>query len=174
MSRRLLLPSAVDFAPLQSIRLRRTAAADVPWLFQLECDQASNTLAGTKPRDWPTFQSRWEQILADLDGSATGVTPCVIEADGVPVGAINIAPHEGADSIGYWIDRAHWGRGIATRAVELMLAEFRRRPLFATAAGQNLASIRVLEKHGFEIIGRDLTPETARTVRRETVTLVLR
>lgn len=157
-----------------SIRLRRTTANDLPQLFQWECDEASNARAGTKPRDWPTFLDRWQQILADPDGSATGVTPRVIEADGVLVGAINISPHEGADSIGYWIDRTHWGRGIASGAVGLMLAEFSRRPLFATAAGHNLASIRVLERNGFEIIDRCLTPETSRTIRRETVTLVLR
>jgi RimJ/RimL family protein N-acetyltransferase len=54
-----------------------------------------------------------------------------------------------------------------------MLGEFARRPLYATAAGHNAASIRVLEKNGFRIVSRSMTAETARTVRRETVTLVL-
>lgn len=157
-----------------SIQLRRTTAADIPTLHTYELDEASNQLAGTKPRDWPTFQARWAQILADADGSKTGVTPRVILADGVVVGAVNIAPHEGASSIGYWIAREHWGRGIASRAVALMLTEFTRRPLFATTAGHNLPSIRVLQKAGFEIIARGMTSQTARTVARETVTLVLR
>jgi RimJ/RimL family protein N-acetyltransferase len=164
------MPSA---APVE-IRLRRTIESDVRTLHVFELDGASNELAGTKPRDWPTFRSRWQEILADADGSATGVTPRVILADGVLVGAINIAPHEGQDSIGYWIAREQWGRGIATRAVGLMLGEFTRRPLVATTAGHNHPSIRVLEKHGFEIVSRRLTPETARTVPRETVTLMLR
>ncbi len=130
--------------PLE-ISLRRTAAVDVPLLHAFELDQASNDLAGTKPRDWPTFRARWEVILADSNGSVTGVTPRVIVADGaVVVGAVNISPSDGADSIGYCIDRAHWGCGIATRAVALMLREFERRPLFATAAGHNVESIRVL------------------------------
>jgi RimJ/RimL family protein N-acetyltransferase len=156
------------------IKLRRTTAADVSALHAFELDEASNELAGTKPRDWPTFHARWTEILADPDGSATGVTPRVILADGELVGAVNIAPHDGADSIGYWVDRAHWGRGIATRAVALMLQEFTRRPIFATTAGHNHPSIRVLQKSGFEIVSRCATPETARTVQRETVMLVLR
>ena len=156
-----------------AVRLRRTTVADVPSLHTLELDEASNALAGTRPRDWPTFQARWAEILADLDGVATGVTPRVILADGLLVGAVNIAPHEGRDSIGYWIAREHWGRGIATRAVALMLAEFTRRPLYATVAAHNHPSIRVLQKSGFAITSRCLTPETARTVPRETVTLVL-
>lgn len=159
---------------LPSIRLRRTTSADVPRLFQLECDEKSNALAGTKPRDWATFHSRWDQILAEPDDSVTGVTPRVIESDGVVVGAINIAPHEGRDSIGYWIAREHWGRGIATRAVTLMLQEFTRRPLYATAAEHNTPSIRVLERNGFAIVSRATTPETVRTVARRTVTLLLR
>lgn len=157
-----------------SVQLRRTAAADIATLHTYELDEASNQLAGTKPRDWPTFQARWEQILADVDGSKTGVTPRVILADGNLVGAINIAPHDGSDSIGYWIAREHWGRGIASRAVALMLEQYTRRPLYATAAGHNLPSIRVLQKSGFEIVTRAVTVETARTVRRETVVLVLR
>lgn len=156
------------------IKLRRTTAADVPVLHAFELDEASNALAGTKPRDWATFQARWAEILADPNGMTTGVTPRVILADGVLVGAINIAPHGGQDSIGYWISKEHWGRGIATRAVALMLSEFTRRPLSATTAGHNHPSIRVLQKNGFEIISRRMTPETARTVRRETVTLELR
>ena len=55
-----------------------------------------------------------------------------------------------------------------------MLSEFTRRPLHATTAGHNLPSIRVLQKAGFEIIARGMTSQTARTVARETVTLVLR
>ena len=55
-----------------------------------------------------------------------------------------------------------------------MLAEFTRRPLYATAAAHNLPSIRVLQKNGFEIVSRYTTPETDRTVQRETVSLVLK
>lgn len=154
--------------------LRPTSPADVATLHAFELDEESNRLAGTKPRDWDTFQARWAQILADHDAGPMGVTPRVIVADGKVVGAINISPHEGADSIGYWIARGQWGRGIATRAIALMLSEFTRRPLFATAAGHNHPSIRVLLKNGFEEVSRAPTPETARTLQRETVRLVLR
>lgn len=160
--------------PKPAVTLRPTTRADVTLLHGFELDGASNELAGTKPRDWATFQARWEQILEDHDGSATGVTPRVILADGVLVGSVNIAPDQGHDTIGYWIAREHWGRGIATTAVALMLREFTRRPLYATAAGHNSPSLRVLERNGFEIVSRHATPETTRTLARETVTLVLR
>lgn len=162
---------------MRLLSLRRTTRADLERLHALEVDQSSNNLAGTKPRDWATFLARWEQILADPDGSSTGVTPRVILLADVLVGSINIAPHQathqGQDSIGYWIAREYWGRGIATASVALMLLEYTRRPIVATTSGHNLPSIRVLEKNGFVITSRELTPETARTVARETVTLML-
>jgi len=159
--------------PRSVITLRRTTHSDLKLLHAFELDGDSNQLAGTKPRDWDTFRARWEQILADPDGNVTGVTPRVICGDGVVVGSVNISPDQGADSIGYWIAREYWGRGIATVAVALMLREFTRRPVMATAAGHNSPSIRVLEKNGFVITSRRITAETARTVARETVTLML-
>ncbi|MDX2117106.1 MAG: GNAT family protein [Planctomycetota bacterium] len=159
--------------PQANLKLRRTALQDITLLHSFEMDEASNALAGTKPRDWATFQARWTEILADADGTATGVTPRVIVMGDAVVGAVNISPQDGRDHIGYWIAREQWGRGIATRAVSLMLTEFPQRPLYATAAAANLPSIRVLEKNGFSIIARAMTPETARTVQRETVTLML-
>lgn len=162
-----------DRAPID-ITLRPTTEGDLRLIHSFEIDPRANELAGSKPRDWPTFAARWAVILADKDGTVTGVTPRVILADGVPVGSVNLSPFEGPMSIGYWIGREHWGRGIATRAVELMLHECPQRPIFATASASNTASLRVLAKNGFAEVSRCATPESERAVARETVTLVLR
>jgi RimJ/RimL family protein N-acetyltransferase len=54
----------------------------------------------------------------------------------------------------YWIGRQDWGKGIATRALHEFLARIERaRPLYARAASDNVASIRVLEKCGFTRVG---------------------
>ncbi len=153
------------------IRLRRTVAGDLDCLFQFQLDLASNELAGTKPRDLATFNARWEEILRDP--VAAGVTPRVIIADEVLVGSINVFPQEGTDSIGYWIGREHWGRGIATRATALMLEEVATRPLYARVATQNIASLRALERNGFVISSRQHCPATDRNVAREMITLML-
>ncbi len=156
------------------VALRRTEAGDVPALHAFEMDPVANEMAGTKPRDWETFRRRWEVILGDADGSITGVTPRVVVADGVLVGSVNVAPAEGVQAIGYRLAREHWGRRIATKAVALMLIECGRRPMYATTDARNAASMRVLGKNGFAVMSREWTPETARGVARETVTLVLR
>jgi RimJ/RimL family protein N-acetyltransferase len=69
----------------------------------------------------------------------------------VLVGYISCFPADGQDHVGYWIDRAYWGKGIASRALRLLLEEVTRRPLVAVAATGNGASLRVLRKCGFVI-----------------------
>ena len=84
-----------------------------------------------------------------------------ISAGGVVVGSISVKPapaEEGGRmfraSVGYRVARAHWGRGVATRAVRAAAAAvFAAWPwlvrLEAVADEENPASQRVLEKAGF-------------------------
>ena len=154
--------------PPPDIRLRRTEPADVELLFQFQLDPASNELAGTKPRDRDTYHAHWEKVLVDPD-----VTPRVILADGVVAGSINIFKRDGLDEIGYWIAREHWGRGIATHAIALLLAETPIRPLLAHVAADNIASLRALERNGFVEDSRTDEPATERYLPREVITLTL-
>jgi RimJ/RimL family protein N-acetyltransferase len=153
------------------VQLRPTTPGDIPALFAFQADPAANELARTKPRDRAAFEARWTEIFAD---PACGVTPRVIVADGAVVGQINIVRQNGVDSLGYWVDRAQWGRGIASRAVGLMLDEFVSRPLMAQVAEGNVASLRALQRHGFEVIGRAERVESARHLAHWYVTLSLR
>jgi ribosomal-protein-alanine N-acetyltransferase len=56
--------------------------------------------------------------------------------------------------MGYWLSEELWGRGIATRAVTAMsdwaFEHYDLTRVFAMAFAHNAASIRVLEKSGFE------------------------
>ena len=55
---------------------------------------------------------------------------------------------------GYWIGEPFWGKGIATKAVELIVAHgFKELKLIRIYAGvfeYNTASMKVLEKNGFQ------------------------
>jgi RimJ/RimL family protein N-acetyltransferase len=143
--------------PPPNILLRPTCLADIPTLFGFQLDGASNDLAGTKPRDLASFMARWHDNLRNPD-----ITPRVIVEGEVIVGSIDIFKQEGQDSIGYWIARDHWGRGIASRAIALMLQEVAKRPLFARVALHNTASRRALERNGFVVASRDKAPEDDR------------
>lgn len=154
--------------PSPNIRLRPTCLADIPTLFQLQLDQASNDLAGTKPRDLAVFTARWHDNLRN-----PVITPRVIVEGGAIVGSIDVFKQEGDDAIGYWIAREHWGKGIATRAIALMLLEVPTRPLFARVAAHNTASRRALERNGFAITTRYNTPAGDRYTACERLILML-
>lgn len=155
-----------------AIRLRPIGPGDLPALFEIQADPESNDMAGIKPRTREAFFAAWERNLTD-----PGVNSRVIEIDGVRahevVGNVSRFQAEGHDCVGYWVARAHWGKGVASRALALFLDEERRRPLHATTARTNAPSRRVLEKCGFRCVGYRMGEETERYVAREIADYVL-
>ncbi len=155
-----------------SIRLRLTSPGDLPALFEIQNEPEGNVMAGTKPRTREAFFAAWERYFAD-----PGVNGRVIEIDGVRgpeiVGSIARFQADGHDSVGYWIARAHWGKGIASRALVMFLAEEHRRPLHATIARTNAPSQRILEKCGFRCVGFRMGEETERFLATEIADFVL-
>lgn len=128
------------------IRLRPAEVADLPRIYTLQLDPESNRMAATVPRSAEAFDAHWAKVLADPQVAAR-----VILVDEQVVGVVSCFPRDGQDHVGYWIDRAYWGRGIASRALHLLLQEVGTRLLVATAATSNGASLRVLEKCGFVV-----------------------
>ncbi len=72
-----------------------------------------------------------------------------ITADGEVVGTINTFALGPERYIGYRVANEHWGRGIATEAVRLMVRLDPARPLFATVLASNVGSRKVLARNGF-------------------------
>jgi [ribosomal protein S5]-alanine N-acetyltransferase len=77
----------------------------------------------------------------------------VVEVGGEVVGSAAAFPLGEEIDVAYWIRRDHWGRGLAGAALAAVLEQVPTRPVFASAAGDNLASQRVLERSGFRRIG---------------------
>jgi RimJ/RimL family protein N-acetyltransferase len=80
---------------------------------------------------------------------------------------------DGQTEVTYWIDRAVWGRGIASRALALFLDVVRSRPMYARAASDHVGSLRVLHKAGFRVIGTEVSFAPARRVAIEETILKL-
>jgi RimJ/RimL family protein N-acetyltransferase len=151
------------------VRLRQVQPGDLPRIYVLQLDPESNRMAATLPRSREAFDAHWAKVLGD----PANTTRAVLLDDQV-VGYISCFPMDGQDHVGYWIDRAYWGRGIASRALHLLLREVARRPLVATAATSNGASLRVLQKCGFVIEQVRLAPAGERHPACEEAVLVLR
>jgi RimJ/RimL family protein N-acetyltransferase len=151
------------------VRLRPVEPGDLPRMCDMQLDPDSNRMAGTIPRTREAFDSHWAKVLDD-----PAVIARAILLGEVLVGSISCFPADGRDHVGYWIDRAYWGVGIASRALDLLLREVVKRPLFATTASGNGASLRVLRKCGFVVEEVRLSPATDRFLEREVAVLVLR
>lgn len=108
------------------------------------------------------------------DGAATNMAQCLAQrargekfywaitrkaaGDDALVGRIDLWPFDGVvrDTRGFWLDPALWGQGLMTEAAEAVTAyafETLGWPeLYLTNAVENLASGRVKEKQGAELI----------------------
>lgn len=142
------------------IALRPVEDADLDALFDQMRDPESVAMAAftaENPGDRAAFDAHMARVR-----SAPGVTNRVITGDGRLVGSIASFASGDETEVTYWIDRSAWGRGIASRALELLLELVPDRPLHARAASDNIASLRVLRKAGFEITGTENAYASAR------------
>ena len=160
--------------PESDILLREVTEDDLVIFFAQQQDPAANWMAAftaKDPTDWAAFAAKWAKILDDRTGTAK-----TIVCGGRVAGNVLsfVAPWSGQREVSYWVGREYWGRGVATRALTAFIELLADRPLYARAAADNIASIRVLEKCGFIPIGRDRGFAEARGEEVEEVILELR
>jgi len=94
--------------------------------------------------------------------AATPQRDFAIEVDGKAVGGIGFTPREDvykrSAEIGFWLGEEFWGRGIMTEALsavtEYAFADFDLCRICAGVFEWNLASMRVLEKAGYQLEAR--------------------
>jgi len=132
------------------IQLRDVEADDLPLFFEHQRDPIAVAMVAFRSRDRAAFDLHWAKLLADESLLKKTVT-----VDGEVAGNIGSWTSEDKREVGYWIDRAFWGRGVATEALTAFLRLEQTRPLYAGVAKHNLASLRVLQKCGFTATGNE-------------------
>jgi RimJ/RimL family protein N-acetyltransferase len=146
-------PGRTETRDQPAIALRTVTDADLDALFGQMRDPGSVWMAAftpDDPDDRPAFDAHMARVRSSPDTTLRAIT-----CDGQLVGSIAAFVMEGQTEVTYWIDRAAWGRGIASRALELLMDLVPVRPLHARAASDNVGSLRVLQKSGFKIIGTE-------------------
>jgi RimJ/RimL family protein N-acetyltransferase len=95
--------------------LREATLDDLPILFEHQRDPVANEMAVFAARDWDAFVANDAKILSD----PTLIRRTVVVDDAVvcSIGCFGDEQRE----VGYWYDRAVWGRGIATAAFAAFL-----------------------------------------------------
>ncbi|HKT38029.1 MAG TPA: GNAT family protein [Ktedonobacterales bacterium] len=135
------------------IVLREVTDDDLPIFFEQQLDPDANYMAAFTSRDSTdrdAFMAHWARIRAD----ETIINRTVL-CDGQVAGSVASFEDFGQPEVTYWLGREFWGKGIATRALASLLAFQTTRPIYARAAKDNAASLRVLQKCGFVITGED-------------------
>ncbi|KAB1910456.1 GNAT family N-acetyltransferase [Micromonospora sp. AMSO31t] len=135
------------------VRLRPVRDEDLPAFFAHEQDPQATWMAAFGPKDpadRAAFDAHWARIRAD-----PRIVLRTVTAGGEVVGRVAAFPVGERTEVSYWIDPARWGRGHATAALAALLRELPRGPVHARAAKDNAASLAVLRKCGFVVVGED-------------------
>ena len=137
------------------IVLREYADSDLERLVALANNQnVSRYLVPIFPYPYTTADAKW---WIGTGSKQDGTITRAIEYQGLLVGSVGITLQNGwrehLGEIGYWVGEEHWGKGIATAALEEMteygFASLRLRKLYAPVLAPNVASMRVLTKCGY-------------------------
>jgi RimJ/RimL family protein N-acetyltransferase len=149
------------FARTERLLLRPGWAEDAPALARAIADEQVVRNLATAP--WPYALQDAEAFLASPRDPAMPSFLITERTDGEPriVGACGLGRRpSGAVELGYWIARAHWGRGFATESGRALIDIARALKLPRLEASHfldNPASGRVLEKLGFLPTGLSTT-----------------
>jgi RimJ/RimL family protein N-acetyltransferase len=136
---------------LMNVSLRPLEDRDLDTIYQQVTDPESVRMAAFTAEDQTdrgAFLDRISRVRADTSASNR-----VIEVDGAVAGTIASFRIDDQLEVTYWVDRTQWGKGIASAALQILLAETAERPVYARAASDNVGSLRVLEKAGFRRVG---------------------
>ena len=141
---------------IMNIELRRMSMSDAGTIAQL----ANNKKIWDNVRDQMPFPFGLEHAETFINRTLEEEVfkTFGIFKDGLLCGVIGLHPQKDvyrlSAELGYWIGESHWGKGLATQAVKLMVDYgFNKLDLIRIYAGvfeYNEASMKVLEKNGFE------------------------
>ncbi|NEE40161.1 GNAT family N-acetyltransferase, partial [Streptomyces sp. SID7982] len=113
---------------MAGVTLRAVEDADLPLFFAWMRDPDATRVAAFTAKD-PTDRAAFDAHWARIRSGSGGVVMRTAVADGVVVGHVGAYGEPGDRQVTYWIDRAHWGRGLATAALRAFLDETPTRPL---------------------------------------------
>jgi RimJ/RimL family protein N-acetyltransferase len=139
--------------PMPELVLRPVQPSDLDAIFEQMRDPESVFMAAFTAED-PDDRAAFDAHMARLMSSPETSVQAIV-CDGRLVGTTGNWVFEGVTEITYWIDRAHWGQGIASQALALLIGQISERPIQARVASDNAGSLRVLEKAGFRQVGTD-------------------
>lgn len=133
-----------------NVQLRNVLESDLSFFFKYQLDTEANYMAAFTSKDSTdksAYLRHWNRLLND----EAIIKKTILFNDSI-VGHMIHFVQFGDPEVSYWIGKQYWGKGIDTNALLKFLNIIETRPLYARSAKDNIGSIRVLQKCGFEII----------------------
>ena len=138
-----------------NVSLRPLEDRDLDTIYQQVTDPESVRMAAFTAEDQTdrrAFLNRMSRLRAD-----TSVSYRVIDVDGAIAGTIASFRIDNRPEVTYWVDRTQWGKGIASAALQILLAETAERPLYARAASDNGVRFAYWRKLGSDALASTAT-----------------
>jgi len=150
---------------LESERLlfRDHEPADLDAYCAMEADPEVRRYVGGAPRTREAAERKFQRSLERPESNRLWMWATVYKPDGCYIGRCGVFPHfspsgpiPGEGSLGFYLARAYWGRGLATEAgrafVNFGFNELGLSRIVTAVEVGNDASVRVLEKLGFALV----------------------
>ncbi|MBL9137269.1 MAG: GNAT family N-acetyltransferase [Verrucomicrobiales bacterium] len=151
-------PEAIAPISTDRLLLRKMAATDVDWVWELDQDpEVMRHITGgvPTPREVTEKVHMPRLLQSHSAGSAFGFWAALDRDTGVPLGWFHMRPERLPPfemELGYRLRRDAWGRGLATegsrKLIDLTLHHWGQLRVAARTLAGNLASRRVMEKCG--------------------------
>ena len=116
---------------------------DLDAFFEHQRDPLAYLMAVFSARDRDAFDAHWQRLLADVSSSKQSIL-----YDGEVAVHVWCFEQERRRLVGYCIAREFWGKGLATRALQVLTGDVTQLSLHSWVATSNVASNRVLAKCG--------------------------
>lgn len=141
----------VEAIQTERLVLRRARIDDVGAMHRIMSDPEAMRYWSTPPHESVKTTADWIRSMIHPPEESDDF---ILTLDGEVIGKLGAWT---LPDIGYLIDPAHWGKGLASEALAAFIAHRRRSGstfLTADTDPRNTASIRLLERHGFVETGR--------------------
>lgn len=133
----------------QKVTLRELVESDLPILFKHQDDKGAEEMVGLPSRSRDDFFDHWHKVMAN----ETIILSTILFEDQIAGYLCSFIKETNEREVGYQLGREFWGRGIATRALQLFLPLIPWRPLYGVTPTHNIGSQKVLTRCGFVLVG---------------------
>jgi len=150
------------FLETERLLFRQHVKTDLEAWCAMEADPDVRRYVGGSPRPREEAEKMFKRSIEPVKGGLA-MWATVFKPDGLYIGRCGIYPHfnddgihiPGEASLGLYIAKAYWGRGLGTEAgrafVQFGFEELKLKRIVAMVQVGNDASVRVMEKLGFEL-----------------------